>query len=248
MCAYPLYLYQPDYLLLSDRGNYKLIKMENKNETLKDTALILEYKIREAHNQSQKPGLIVLLHGVGSNEEDLFRQAGKFPTDFVVVSARAPYTLAPGRYAWFQVDLSKGKPVINPEQAEKSRLVLNTFVNQLIERYSIDAGKVYMGGFSQGGIMSYSVGLTFPQKFKGIFILSSRLLPEVKPLIKAGAALEQLKVFIAHGTHDEVLPLAYAHEAKAYLEELTPNITYNEYEMGHTTSEKELAHLLEWLH
>jgi phospholipase/carboxylesterase len=221
--------------------------MENKNEALKGAALMLEYKIRGTNSPNPQPGLILLLHGVGSNEEDLFRLAGQFPPDFIVVSARAPYTLSPGRYAWFQVDFSTGRPVINPEQAEKSRLVLNTFVNQLIERYQIDTGKVYMGGFSQGGIMSYSVGLTFPLKFKGIFVLSSRLLPEVRPLIKAGAALKQLKVFIAHGTTDTVLPLAYAHEAKAYLEELTPDMTYHEYDMAHTTSEKELADLQAWL-
>jgi len=222
--------------------------MENKNESLKGTALMLKYKIREAKNSpNAQPGLILLLHGVGSNEDDLFRLAGNFPPDFVVVSARAPYTLSPGRYAWFQVDFSTGRPVIDPEQAEKSRLVVNTFVNQLVELYQIDTGKVYIGGFSQGGIMSYSVGLTFPPKFKGIFILSSRLLPEVKPLIKAGAALEQLKVFIAHGTADGVLPLAYAQEARTYLAELTPDMTYREYEMGHTTSEKEIADLLEWL-
>jgi len=214
--------------------------MENIIETLS-----LTYKVKESN--SQKPGLILLLHGVGSNEDDLFRQAEKFPDGFVVVSARAPYTLAAGRYAWFQVDFSTGKPVINPEQAEQSRQVLHTFVNQLIHHYQIDDKKVYVGGFSQGGIMSYSVGLTHPQQFKGIFILSSRLLPEVKPLIAAGPVLQQLKVFIAHGKQDDVLPLGYAQEAKTYLQNLTPHITYHEYEMRHTISEEELADLLEWL-
>lgn len=207
--------------------------------------MILEYKVREAKNQ--KPGLILLLHGVGSNEDDLFRLADKFPGNFTIVSARAPYTLAPGRYAWFQVDFSSGQPIINPGQAEQSRLVLHSFVKQLIEHYQLDSANIYVGGFSQGGIMSYSVGLTHPDQFKGIFILSSRLLPEVKPLIKATPALQKLKLFIAHGRQDHVLPLTYAHEAKAYLENLVPGITYHEYEMGHITSEQEVADLLSWL-
>ncbi|WP_158798806.1 alpha/beta hydrolase [Pedobacter sp. L105] len=219
--------------------------MEDKNSTVKDTALA--YKIREASSENRKPGLILLLHGVGSNEDDLFSLASKFPTEFVVVSARAPYTIAPGRYAWFQVDMSAGKPVINPEQAEKSRQVLNIFVKQLIELYDINADEVFIGGFSQGGIMSYSVGLTFPEKFKGIFILSSRLLPEVKPLIKPGPALAQLRVFIAHGKQDAVLRLSYADEAKDYLRGLTPNLVYHEYEMGHTINERELDDLSIWL-
>lgn len=221
--------------------------MESKNEPLKGEALMLNYLIQKPDDAVVKPGLIVLLHGVGSNEEDLFRLAKQLPNDFVIVSARAPYAVGPDRYAWFQVDFSSGKQVINPEQAEKSRLVLNNFVNQLVERYRIDISNIFLGGFSQGGIMSYSVGLTFPQKFAGIFVLSSRLLPEVKPLIKAGKILERLRIFIAHGVNDTVLPIHYALEAKSYLQNLTQDLTYNEYNIGHTTMEKELSDLRDWI-
>jgi phospholipase/carboxylesterase len=54
-------------------------------------------------------------------------------------------------------------------------------------------------------------------------------------------------VFIAHGTQDNVLPLDYAHEASVYLSELTQDITYHHYAIGHTTSEQELTDLLDWL-
>lgn len=221
--------------------------MENKPEALKGQDLILKYKVRAPVTAADKPGLILLLHGVGSNEEDLFKLTGSLPAEFVIISARAPYTLSPGRYAWFELSYSEGKPIINPEQAEKSRLVLNIFINQLIERYQVDTSRIYMGGFSQGGIMSYSVGLTFPQKLKGIFILSSRLLPEVRPLIKPGKQLQQLNIFIAHGKSDQILPLAYAHEARLFLESLTDRITYYEYEMAHVIGEKELVDLNNWL-
>ncbi len=221
--------------------------MENKTEALKGEDLILKYKINQPEKGTDKPGLILLLHGVGSNEEDLFRLADQFPSTFVIVSARAPYTLSPGKFSWFELSLVNGKRVINPEQAEKSRLVINTFISQLIEKYSIDRTKVFLGGFSQGGIMSYSVGLTFPQKVSGIFILSSRLLPEVKPLIKSREELQNLQIFIAHGKNDPVLPLDYAHEALTYLQPITNNITYNEYEMAHTVGDRELADLVGWL-
>jgi phospholipase/carboxylesterase len=221
--------------------------MENKSEAIKGQNLILKYKVREPLADIKNPGLIVLLHGVGSNEDDLFRIAGNFSSECAVVAARAPYTISDGRYAWFGLSYSDGKPVINPEQAEKSRVVLNTFINQLIERYHIDTSKVFLGGFSQGGIMSYSVGLTFPQKFAGIFILSSRLLPEVKPLIRETKELSQLNIFIAHGIADPVLPLSYAHEARAYLQHLTSKITCHEYEMGHSIGDAELSDLKNWL-
>jgi len=221
--------------------------MNYKTEAIKGEDLILKYKVLQPEPGVVKPGLILLLHGVGSNEEDLFRFSQSFPKGFVVVSARAPYTLAPGKYAWFELSYAAGKPVINPEQAEKSRLVINIFINQLIDRYMIDSKKVFLGGFSQGGIMSYSVGLTFPQKFAGIFILSSRLLPEVKPLIKSKEELQNLEIFIAHGKNDPVLPIQYATDALAYLKPMTSNITYHEYDMAHTVGEQELVDLVDWL-
>ena len=221
--------------------------MENTIETLKGEELMLHYKIHQPEETDQKAGLIILLHGIGSNEEALFALKDSLPAGFIVVSVRAPYQLSPGRYTWFELSHADGKPVINPQQAEKSRLVLNTFISQLQERYVIDPNKVYMGGFSQGGIMSYSVGLTFPQKLTGIFILSSRLLPEVKPLIKAGPVLQGLKVFIAHGTLDPVLPLHYAHEASTYLREMVPLMEYHEYDSQHQIISQELADLSNWI-
>jgi phospholipase/carboxylesterase len=221
--------------------------MNYKTEAIKGEDLMLKYKVLQPEPGVAKPGLILLLHGVGSNEEDLFRFSQSFPKGFVVVSARAPYTLAAGKYAWFELTYAAGKPVINPEQAEKSRLVINIFINQLIDRYMIDPKKVFLGGFSQGGIMSYSVGLTFPQKFAGIFVLSSRLLPEVKPLVKSMEELQNLEIFIAHGKNDPVLPIQYAADALAYLQPITSSITYHEYDMAHTIGEQELVDLVDWL-
>jgi phospholipase/carboxylesterase len=221
--------------------------MNYKTDAIKGEDLMLKYKVLQPEPEVAKPGLILLLHGVGSNEEDLFRHSQSFPKGFVVVSARAPYTLAPGKYAWFELSYAAGKPVINPEQAEKSRLVINIFINQLIERYLIDPKKVFLGGFSQGGIMSYSVGLTFPQKFAGIFILSSRLLPEVKPLVKSKEELQNLEIFIAHGKNDPILPIQYAADALDFLKPITSNITYHEYDMAHTVGEKEMIDLVDWL-
>lgn len=221
--------------------------MENKTEALKGEELMLKYKVYQPDPETTMPGLILLLHGIGSNEEDLFRLAGHFPPGFMVVSARAPYTISPGKYTWFELGFSNGERIINATQAEKSRLVINTFIGQLIDKYSLDNKKVFLGGFSQGGIMSYSVGLTFPHKLVGIFILSSRLLPEVKPQIKSREELKNLQIFIGHGKNDQVLPLAYAQDALAYLQPLSDNIIYQEYEMVHTVGDQEMSDLVDWI-
>jgi phospholipase/carboxylesterase len=221
--------------------------MNYKTEAIKGEDLMLKFKVLQPEPIAAKPGLVLLLHGVGSNEEDLFRFTESLPKGFVIVSARAPYTIAPGKYAWYELSHSAGKPVVNLEQAEKSRLVINTFISQLIDRYSIDPKKVFLGGFSQGGILSYSVGLTFPHKLAGIFILSSRLLPEIKSLIKSKEELQHLELFIAHGNDDQVLPIKYASDAITYLQSFTDKIAYHEYDMAHTITEQELADLGNWL-
>lgn len=220
---------------------------QNKYSALKGDELILKYKVRQPLVDTAHPGLLILLHGVGGNEENLFGIAGSLPKDMVIVAARGPYTLDAGRYAWYQVDFSSGKPVIDAEQAEKSLLVLKLFINQLVELYHIDHSRVYMGGFSQGAIMSYSAGLTYPEKLKGIAALSGRILEEIRPLIKPSPALDRLKVFIAHGTEDQMLPVFYAREAKAFIDTYKLAVTYHEYQMGHAVDEQVLSDLNKWL-
>ncbi|MEN0053260.1 MAG: alpha/beta hydrolase-fold protein [Mucilaginibacter sp.] len=220
---------------------------KNKYEAIKGEELILKYKLREPLVDIDNPGLLILLHGVGSNENGLFDMAELLPADMIIVSVRAPYTLRPNSYAWFDVQFSSGTSIINPEQAEKSRTVLNMFVNQLTERFQVNMQQIYIGGFSQGGIMAYSVGLTFPQKFAGIFSLSGRLLKEVRPLIKASDEINKLRVFIAHGTDDKVLSVNYALEARAYLQALGVNAEYHEYPIAHSIEQQELDDLNKWL-
>lgn len=208
---------------------------------------VLKYLVKEPTIKTDKAPLVVLLHGVGSNEKDLFSFANQFPANFLVVSARAPYAISEGRYTWFQVDFSTGRPHINPEQAEQSRKTIIEFIGQLKGIYSIDEKQVYLVGFSQGGIMSYSVGLTHPQLIHGIGVMSSRLLDEVKPLIASKTALAKLNIFISHGTNDAVLNIDYARSAKTYLKTLALEPTYKEYTEGHTINKEMLGDLLNWL-
>ena len=123
--------------------------------------------------------------------------------------------------------------------------MLAAFLINLKRVYKID--ELFVGGFSQGGIMSYSIGLIWPHLVQGIFALSSRILPEIRPSVKKDDALQQVPVFIAHGIHDLTLPVLYAREARAYLEGLNIYPSYHEYEMGHQIKEVELLDLVNWL-
>jgi phospholipase/carboxylesterase len=208
-------------------------------------SLALQYLVREPVVKTKKNKGIILLHGVGSNEQDLFNLAGQLPNDFYIISPRGQFTLGADRYAWYSVDFSTGKPVYNTEQELSSRKVIAKFVEQVKEKYKLD--HVYLGGFSQGAIMSFSVGLLNPKEIKGVIAFSGRLLEEIKPMVRKVDHLQQLKVFLAHGVQDNTLPVHYAKQAKDYIESLGIPLSYHEYPMGHQISNEVLLDLNSWI-
>lgn len=206
--------------------------------------LALQYLVQEPKVKGGKQKAIILLHGVGSNEQDLFSLAPQLPDDYWVIAPRGQFALGAGRYAWYQVDFSSGKPVINAAQEASSREEIRAFIDEVKQKYHLE--EVYLGGFSQGAIMSYSIGLTHPGEVSGIVALSGRILDEIKPLVKKNE-LQELKVFLAHGVADNTLPIQYARAAKAYLQSLGIPLSYHEYEMGHQINSMVVKDIKEWL-
>lgn len=208
----------------------------------------LHYLVREPKVKSVHPPVVFLLHGVGSNEKDLFSFTDKLPEEYLVISARGPITITEGRYAWFHVEFTPSGPKINFDEQEKSRKLIATFIKEMHAKYHFDDKRVLLTGFSQGGIMSYSVALTNPGLVKGIAIMSSRLLPEIKPLMAPADKLKGLSIHISHGTEDNVLGIDYARSANAYLKSLGLTPDYHEYTgAAHTITPAMFTDLLLWI-
>lgn len=217
------------------------------SQETKNNEPVLKYKVREPKIKSDKPPLLILLHGYGSNEADLFSFADQLPENMLIISARAPYELSANSYAWAHLDFSSGEPVMNMQEAEKSRKLILQFISQLQSIYSLDEKAIYLCGFSQGGMMSYSVGLTHPDLIKGIAVMSGRLNSDVKPMIAPQEKLAKLKVFISHGTTDNVLKIDNSRQAESYLKTLGIIPFYKEYPAAHTINKEMFADLLSWL-
>lgn len=203
----------------------------------------MEYLIHEPGVKTEKRKALILLHGVGSNEKDLFGLVNYLPKDYYIICPQGHFPMGGGRYAWYNVDFSTGKPVYSVQQEKESRELIRQFVAEMKVKYQLD--EVYLGGFSQGGIMSYTIGLSDPGLVKGIIILSSRILEEVKPVLVNQAPV--LQAFVAHGRQDGTLGIHYAREAKEYLEGMHVLISYHEYDMGHQINEQVLTDLNRWL-
>lgn len=219
--------------------------MTSKSPELNMNTTELQFLIREPESNSGANKAIILLHGVGSNEQDLFSLADKLPADFYIISVRAPFVLGGGRFAWYNVDFSSGKPVFNVQQELASRDVLTRFVAEIKVKYKLE--QVFLGGFSQGAIMSYSIALSHPREVTGVIALSGRILEEIQRTIAPGEDLTRLRVFLAHGIQDDKLPVHYARSGKTYLEKLGVKLSYHEYHMGHQINGAVLKDLNRWL-
>jgi phospholipase/carboxylesterase len=207
----------------------------------------LFYLARPAKVSHAKTPLLLLLHGVGSNEADLFSFAQQLPDRYLVVSVRAPFVISQGSYKWYDLDFSDGQPKGNPEQAEKSRQMLLKFIEELRQKYTFDTQQVYMCGFSQGAIMSFAAGLTRPDKVRGVIALSGRILDETKKNVAPKAQLKTLQTLVIHGTKDEVLPIHHARQSQQFLKAQSVLMEYHELPLGHSISNETLNLMNTWL-
>lgn len=209
--------------------------------------LELKYLIRQPKNKFSKPPVFIFLHGYGSNERDLFDLAYYIPENYIVISARSPYTLEYGSYSFYDIDYSTGKKIVNLEQAEKSRITIKKFIDQIIEKYDIDPNQVYLGGFSQGAIMSIAVSLTYPGTIKSIAAFSSSILATIKSLVKPSETFKDLKVFMSHGIDDSVIDINLAREARDYLLSFGIKPEYHEFDGGHEIPSKIIEYFNNWI-
>ncbi|SKB33957.1 phospholipase/carboxylesterase [Salegentibacter holothuriorum] len=210
--------------------------------------LSLEHLIRKPKIASEKPPMLIMLHGYGSDENDLFSFAEELPDELFVISVKAPYAMQPYGNAWYAIhwDNQDGK-FSDDEQAKESREKILNFIDEAIETYHLDAKNVTLLGFSQGSILSYAVALSYPQKVKNIVALSGYI---NKGIIKPGFEnkdFSNLSFYCSHGSVDQVIPVEWARQTKPILDTLNIENSYSEFPVGHGVAPQNFFELREWL-
>ena len=187
--------------------------------------------------------LMVFLHGRGSNEDDLLELVHYLPPQLLAVSVRAPYHYRYGGYTWFDLDETFG---INIEQLLDNCEAIGRCLEDVQKKYPIDPRCIFLFGFSMGAMMSLVISLLKPGLFKGI-IAHSGMLPQNEMLHYLRKEAGGLFFFIAHGTHDPIVPVELGREANLRLSEFCPNVTYREYPIQHTICDESLHDIALWL-
>ncbi|HMC01261.1 MAG TPA: alpha/beta fold hydrolase [Flavobacteriaceae bacterium] len=209
--------------------------------------LSLIHIVRESCLKENAP-VLVMLHGYGSDENDLFSFASELPKELFIVSARAPYSMMPFGNAWYAINFDAGKGKWNDnEQALKSRDLIATFIDEVVATYPVSKNNVSLLGFSQGTILSYAVALTYPEKVKNIIALSGYIHQDILPENFDDKDYSHLDFYCSHGSVDQVIPVDWARKNSPFLKSLHIKHQYSEFPVGHGVAPQNFYEFKDWL-
>ncbi len=204
-------------------------------------------RIREPREKSERPPLLLVLHGYGASEVDLLPIMEASDPRYLAVALRAPHALPSGGFAWFSLSSSEGRIVSDEDEAMKSVESLASFIASFSKERGVDPERIHMLGFSQGAMMSLATALSEYPRVSAIALLSGRVLAKAKERIPEGRAYPSLSAFIGHGDSDPIVPVRHGRATYELLESLRAVAEYREYPMKHEISRPEAHAALSFL-
>ncbi len=209
--------------------------------------LSLTYNLKASSLEKDYP-VIIMLHGYGSDENDLFSFAPELDEEYMVLSVKAPYALHPYGNAWYAInfDAEQGK-FSDIEQAKKSRDIIIKFIEEVQEHFQLKPERVHLLGFSQGTILSFAVALSRPDLIHRVIGLSGYIDTNMLVPNYANNNFNNLKIYNSHGSVDQVIPVKWARKNKAMLKELGITNVYEEFPVGHGVNPQNFMSFKRWL-
>jgi phospholipase/carboxylesterase len=190
-------------------------------------------------------GALVLFHGRGADELDLFPLLDAFDPDRRLVGAtpRGPLSLPPGGAHWYVLG-GIGTP--EAETFFASYAAASEWLDAFVAEQGLGFDRVVLGGFSQGGVMTYALGLGEGRPRPAGLIALSSFIPTVD-----GFSLDLSPplppVAIGHGTLDNVIGVEWGRRARAELEAAGASVLYRETPMFHQIDPDFIREIAAWL-
>lgn len=212
-----------------------------------NTALV--YVVKKPEKITNKTPVLIMLHGYGSNESDLFGLSKSLDSHLLVFSLRAPNAISGGGFAWYKMEfLPDQKFKYAYEETTLSRQKILSFISDACKSYGVDSSQVYLLGFSQGAIMAYDIAISSPKKIKGIMALSGKMLEETKLAKIDWLSVGQISFFIGHGSSDNIIKISDAEKANEFLKsKKISHLSFMTYLAPHTITTQELNDIKIWL-
>jgi phospholipase/carboxylesterase len=187
----------------------------------------LEYLTRPT--TAEPEGALVMFHGRGADEHDLFPLLDALDPErrLLGVTLRGPLSLPPGGSHWYALG---GIPTPDPATFSPTFAQVSAFLDAL----PVSIEQVVLGGFSQGAVMSYALGLGGGRPRPAAIVALSGFMPRVEGFEIDLGGLDGFPIAIAHGSLDPVIPVDFGREARATLEAAGATVLYRETPVPHT--------------
>ena len=204
----------------------------------------LAFRLREPAGEAE--GALVLLHGRGADENDLFPLFDMLDPDrrLLGVCPRGPLSMPPGGAHWYAV-----KRVGFPDPATffPTFETLEGWLGAFLEAQGIPIERTVVGGFSQGAVMSFALGLGPGRPRPAAILALSGFMPTVEGFDLNLDDMFGFRVAIGHGTFDPVIEVGFSRDAQKRLEDAGADVTFKESPMDHTIDPEYLNYLRAWL-
>jgi phospholipase/carboxylesterase len=191
-------------------------------------------------------GALVLFHGRGADEHDLLPLLDMLDPErrLLGATARGPLSLPPGGAHWYAV-ARVGYPDRATFHATYPQVA--SWLDGLLAEHGIAPERTVLGGFSQGSVMSYALGLGAGRPRPAAIMALSGFIPEVEGFELDLGKAAGLPVAIGHGTHDPVISVEFGRDARDRLVDAGADVLYRESPMSHTIDPGFLRELPRWL-
>lgn len=201
---------------------------------------VLPHRLRPAAGEPQ--GALVLMHGRGTSEDDLFPLLDVLDPQrrLLGVAPGGPLHLPPGGRHWYAVR-RVGYP--DPATFAQGFGALTAFLDGL----GLDWPRTILGGFSQGGVMAYATGLGEGRPLPAGIVALSSFVPTVEGWRIRGDVPAGFPVAIGHGSRDQIISVDFGRAARDRLQAAGADVTYHESAIPHTIDPRFLGALPEWV-
>ena len=210
--------------------------------------LSLDYLVRYPKKNVENPPLMIMLHGYGSNEQDLFSFADELPDELLIISAKAPLTLGMGSYAWYSIRFSEDSANFSDTtEAKVSLEKIDSFINEVKKEFKVNTSNIFLLGFSQGTILSIAYALNNPDKVQHVVALSGYVNQQ---LLQDGFKennFNNLDLFFFFLSEDQVIPVIWARKTPDFLNALGIENSYKEYPVGHGVAPQNFYDFQKWV-
>ena len=203
-------------------------------QTTTETIEFNGWTLRIRPAETENPRLLLMIHGWTGNENSMWVFTKKFPADYWIIAPRAPHPADPQGFSWRPPQPSTfGRPSL--ETLSPSAEALIRLVDEYSASVKIEAQQFDAIGFSQGAAMVNVLGMLYPERVRKMGVLAG-FVPSGLEAYADKRVLEGKRIFVAHGTQDEMVPIDRARASMEVLEQAGASITYCEDEVGHKLS------------